>query len=625
MRVSLNLCKTPINTTDTLYFSSKEEQKEYFKTTIKRTIDASFNGNRNIRVNANYIELIASDFNYLYFDYKNERYYCFVDSYEYINDNCTEIFVTIDFIQTFIFDVEFKQSRIASKTYKINDFNEFISFSNKFPIASEKVEKFIDFGNPEIELNSKKYNYSVIAITLNPSFIEKFNENIYFFWKRSNLKLTRKYTSFNGNTYPFRVIYIPILYDIENGNYYRDIDITLESVGETAQTKTSNIDKIIETFSAEIIDISIIPNDCGCNFSNSFTMFSTDICGLKIRDEIYYFFADLNSFSYDSGKNINYNIEIKSNLMRGNYYKLLIGDEDDTYSISFSDYKYNNPFEDLGQKNIKVLTLYFYQQPIYPYDYFIKVGFRGYNVETEEEYEIPNIDDRIVIVKNNSLKVPFEVTAWADFYSKNMASVNDGLKTKQSFEKEIIENNMKTKSITGGIGIFAGLTEYALSRGKAGINTTANSISSIINASTTYENEMTNLEKEKALLEISWNDIKSSPSILNNINTSSIISIIRGDKKTYATKVYLVKPSNLEDIEKYHKIYGYETHRIEDISLSLFKNHTNFDYIRFDECNIISYLPKNIITMIKNILTSGIRFWYDVNHFLEFDYPNDEV
>lgn len=101
------------NYNNTVRFDSTGDQQDYFSEKIKY----SFNSQSYQRVNKNTlrIEKKYDDIyycNYLMFKndspYNNKWYYAFIDSCEYINENCSEITYTIDVIQTYWFDFEFE-------------------------------------------------------------------------------------------------------------------------------------------------------------------------------------------------------------------------------------------------------------------------------------------------------------------------------------------------------------------------------------------------------------------------------------------------------------------------------------------------------------------------------------
>lgn len=51
--------------------------------------------------------------NYLSFDYNNKQYYYFIDSVKYINEGLLELTITMDVIQTYMFNIEFINSEVT--------------------------------------------------------------------------------------------------------------------------------------------------------------------------------------------------------------------------------------------------------------------------------------------------------------------------------------------------------------------------------------------------------------------------------------------------------------------------------------------------------------------------------
>ena len=130
----IKLCSgVPIDSSykDTIYFTSKSEQKSYFESKVSKTMDkASFqriNGQQGVvRMSAN-AETIY-DCNYMMFqntNYGSKWFYAFITNIEYINDKVSNIYFSIDVMQTwFLFDCTLKEcfvEREHSKTDNIGD------------------------------------------------------------------------------------------------------------------------------------------------------------------------------------------------------------------------------------------------------------------------------------------------------------------------------------------------------------------------------------------------------------------------------------------------------------------------------------------------------------------------
>lgn len=128
------LQKSDNDETDTLYFANITAQENYFRD-LSNKVTYSPMTYQNIkqgvmRIGKNMKELYGC--NYMYFMnsntvtidgtvytnevFENKTYYCFIDELKYINNNCTEVYYSIDYIQTFMFDFTEKTSLVERLT-----------------------------------------------------------------------------------------------------------------------------------------------------------------------------------------------------------------------------------------------------------------------------------------------------------------------------------------------------------------------------------------------------------------------------------------------------------------------------------------------------------------------------
>ena len=126
------LQKSVNDETDTLYFETKELQTAYFNG-LGNKVEYSPTTYQNMgqgvmRIGRTMNQLYGC--NYMYFTNsgsyiennetvyvgENKRYYCFIDGLKYINNNCTEVYYSIDYIQTFMFDYDEKTCLVERMT-----------------------------------------------------------------------------------------------------------------------------------------------------------------------------------------------------------------------------------------------------------------------------------------------------------------------------------------------------------------------------------------------------------------------------------------------------------------------------------------------------------------------------
>ena len=126
----IKLCSgVPIDSSykDTIYFVSKSAQKSYFDSKVSKTMDkASFqriNGQQGVvRMSASAESIYNC--NYMMFqntNYSTKWFYAFLTNIEYVNDKVSNVYFTIDVMQTwFLFDCTLKEC-FVEREHSITD------------------------------------------------------------------------------------------------------------------------------------------------------------------------------------------------------------------------------------------------------------------------------------------------------------------------------------------------------------------------------------------------------------------------------------------------------------------------------------------------------------------------
>lgn len=120
----LYLCKTPLENDykNQLTFSNANAQMTYFNSRVQKTFDnyTYIKKDNNVKVGVNIDEII--DCNYLFYKntgFTNKWYFCFITNMEYVNENCTLITFETDCYQTWLFQIQYKQSFVERE--HVND------------------------------------------------------------------------------------------------------------------------------------------------------------------------------------------------------------------------------------------------------------------------------------------------------------------------------------------------------------------------------------------------------------------------------------------------------------------------------------------------------------------------
>lgn len=610
MYVNVTLYKTKLSTTDTMVFSTKEEQTEFFNGLTKLDLgQCSFNGKRTIRITGNYFMLNIGGHNYIKIYYTdgsgNERaYYAFIDLFRYVNDNCCEIDVTTDYIQTYMFDIQFSQLFIEQRNYSldIEDFPKNYQFKNKYPVANNK-EIFSEIISP---------NYLVVTVLVNRT----------------------------GDLTKIDPIRFPLTKNDDNS-----IFTTQDAVGcciwvyEYSETTSFGMPQLgfipmndgepqmgllefIETYSANILDITI--NDI---LGSQISIGSDKAVNLLGID---YWLTEINGSRVYYLKGLLSNIEkqlkvpsdnIKQSLFTAPYYNMYFYRKG--RSINLINPSNIDWFEQLGN----LITNYRLYPGIFP-NYSTIIDFLD-NINKRELFSIDSYAENII----------FNVSAWEQYKLTNSATVGDALATKHAYDLEIAERNKENArdiamskfaasgaqaagNLAGSVGggalslltgdVVKGATQLIGGIGSAIGNTAGGAITleqELENADVAYKNTLTTIEQESALLQLQYNDIKNSPDQVKNLIGNGYLDVVV-DRRA---KIAIYEATNISEIIKYHKRFGFETSlqtEITDLEGLHDSKAWHFDYIRTLNCNVISEnIPKTSAEMIQKIFNSGIYLW----------------
>lgn len=112
-----------ISRTDTPLFDNIENQRQYYEYRRVVTIPDSFypphyRNEISLVLGDYYIPSESSQINYLSLEYLGRVYYYFIDSIDYKNEEIATLNVTMDVIQTYMFDINYHNARVTRETIK---------------------------------------------------------------------------------------------------------------------------------------------------------------------------------------------------------------------------------------------------------------------------------------------------------------------------------------------------------------------------------------------------------------------------------------------------------------------------------------------------------------------------
>lgn len=648
MRVNLYLFKKDISPKNLPIFTSPEDRETYFSESNADKVykNISYNGTRNIRLNANAFEANLDYYNYARINWTDKEdvehnYYCFIDIVKYVNDNVSELQLTLDYVTTYYFDIKLNEFNLVQLTTKNdmknrrllngNTFERF-NFENKYPCKYTKsIENIAVLPTPQFT----KRKYILKWLLINASIIDSDNESLIY--------------ENNGT----RVICIPfpVVMDISIfGNerqYIKDCPLKIVD-NDTVYTVT--LDDIFSKYAGRILNISMIDNYFDVPIKEDSFATSSDvnddiiITGKEVfishiifnraevqGKEIPFLTAPI----FNNSSNMKAIRFIVDNRGFYQFYKIVKNGNEEVVNTDIEDIDYLKNTSEV--ENDIGFTLALSVDPIFPNNIKIEFGKR------DNDNIMFNEILRYIITPPAISGIQFDVSKWSEYFIQNSASVNDGLATKHKYDLENADLQRTSSHIQGALnfagsgasamtGLLGGVimeNEGGFSKGAGQAITAVTSYASNITATEyAYQIAENNIQKEKAMLEISWNDIKNSPNVMYNYGSgNNILSYI---ETAYQLCYYKPTDQTKEDVRNYHMQYGYKINKkycnksgnegmklndimllYEDVNNTI--NDINYKFLRFESDFVIDNLPLTVRKMLSEIFKDGVKFYNKTN------------
>lgn len=619
MQGTLDLFKLKLSPDNTMFFNNITEQTNFFDSKVALSIpNISFNGSRPFRLSANYLDTTFNNYTYCRYKFGSKTVYAFIDNITYTNDNVCELEVSIDFLQTFMFDIfgGVAKSNVSNKTLKDSFFNVYKPFTNKMTPS--------DFNSSLLKrLNKSITNTRIggfILLNVDPNIMNKAGET-----SGTNFVMYGLYD--NGVPTSAMCLALPVEYNLETNTINTPQLYKLGSASsELSCAGGGNLFNFLDAYASYIVDGCIgitfdqLLPDLYFNADDSIHYDTTNMQLVKLPDvslDVPYLCIKNNSIANNWSIDLSdYLEDIPLPLRRNPYVYIRVGNDSESIELNLLDFYNDSPVTETMILEIEQFT-----SCLYPFQTNLKFKYNG--------REITDRNAMFNIVATDP--VPFSISAWQEYYSNNKATVNDGLETQQKYQSAQLRNNLGTGLVNAGIDTIVGGVSWTKKLGQLSarsfksqqnlFNAGVSGTTGFLGAMTNYANGKLEMAKDKALQQIGWNDVKSSPSAFSNI-TSNLSSKYRNGTQGIEVDIYIAK--NIEDIKAYHKQYGYVINIMQSSPLNDIHNHTVFDFISFNEITLGLLLPQNMVSLIEEQLESGIRFWYDYNNFLNYDIANND-
>ena len=519
--------------------------------------------------------------NYIMFNNKNKWFYAFISHFEYSNRGSTEVYFTLDVIQTYMFDFELKPSFIVREHQnKRNTVKEGLDYGDEYDTVH--VEKFIpNQGIRFMVIASKSPLHDSSEDDIKPSVIglpqplqfyvvpflsgadENFNDFMTPFVRVDK-------SSGMGDIITTPAMVLQKLYDSEKAvNNIVTIYIT-DDIGLLFDIDTSDITPTLEFKNTASQIVNVVEES-----ESAISMIHIEFVG---------------RFQYKRQRAVSnymdYYGQSRDDKLRVSPYVKLIVDDMRGNRLELDPEKINGKHIELNIKG----SIGHHNHVVY--------GIEGYNYIKGDDIPFENeLINESAIVNDN----PQDVAILSDHLASYMQGNNNSLKAQK--------NNIAFNALFGGLNTGMGVV------GSVGSGNAMGTIGSIAGGVQGLGNTALQIQGLEAQLK----DIETTPPQVQSMGSS-----VHFDFGHQYNGVYFifkeVKSEYRRKLDDYFHMFGYKVNEVKTPEL---KSRQHFNYIQTTACNITGEFNNEDIREIKNVFDNGITLWH-VNDVGNYNLSNPE-
>lgn len=511
---------------------------------------------------------------YMVFDNEGQKYYCFIDNLEYVNEKCTNVYFSVDVMQTNLFKLSFNQSLVER----------------------EHCQRYLSNGQPVINTIPEGLNYGDDYITKSVDEIQPFNPILFMVVvckQPFHIGAERVITATDNGISQGLTYYIHPFYP--NSASQMNVKIGGTAHGISDALNVLNMMYRDEYAVNNVVSIYITENTgLSCSFTDGYVNF--------ISAQI-----DIAEFVFDN--EYAHTLYVKSN-PRYSGYTVNLG----------------NKYDDVEKFEESKLLMY-------PYTTYVMTDLKGSQIEIKPE--LINTS-RLEIVCYGSLGTSNKTSYMVEHYKSKdgyfpndrMHNYNEGLISETPSTIPVISdylaaylqgnaNSIQTKMnsifVNGVFDAVAGVGGIAASAATRNIGGAA---SGAVGVGQNFSNSLLSFQAISSQLK----DIRNIPPNLNNQGNN-----VNFDYGNALQGVYIIKkqirPEYAEILTDYFRMFGYKVNKLKHPNL---KTRRHFNYIKMVEPNIIANVPLYQMQLIKDIFKNGVTLWH-TNDMLNYNVTNNEI
>lgn len=607
-----------INRVDTPYFSSIEEQGKWFDTKKVATLeDFTFyppHYQNNIRLTTDDIDF-NSNINYLSLTYNDKVYYYFIDNITYISEDVIAIDITMDVIQTYMYNTRFINSDIERACIKRRT-DGFYAVNRDYIRENVSDNDFIL--NSYNRLYNKDYYIIDISTTEPLKSMDGSTTTVDKSFRASILINDNRYVI--DGMYHYFIFYSltgkDLVFKNIPGFSYDD-----DSTGDYDINDTCSIDNISTLLDAlsklpQVVSMNVIPFDITKHFqyiitdreeltiepgqyisplllyklkvgnsgvSKSYVFgLSSEIAFKDFQLDITPDFHTYNLFSSEipyyvqhnnGGKKVTYDVRYTPQLIDENFRKIMYGERISSTSLPLSQVT-----------NFRYMA----GRPTY----ICSNGNRAYTLY--DNYLSSDLNDKYIttIVVPTQENFTLKNDAWTSYLSRNQASLTTGL------------GYQYFNDIVSPLKTLYGVGSHSVNDKKYGVGKVATGVvGSVVDAGLNVFDTYMQYNIRKDNLQKTPNTITQGNNVVDSIFLKSNEVIFQD---------YIVR--DYEKVAEYFTKYGFKVklHFDEENIFNALSYRRYFNYIKTSNVNLylVDVLNDNTTIMqIEERLNNGIRLW----------------
>lgn len=572
----------------TILFDTIEEQNQYFSAPYRRLNNQSFQriGKGMCRIQGNALDYVGV--NYMMIENTriidgmpvNKKYYAFVNSVEYHNENCCDVTYTIDVLQTWMFDWTLTDCLIVrqhseSDEYKEHTIDEGFNVGDLLVYAEENIYK-----KDYCVITATKGLWTTGGGTWEKIATGAYTQTdfLYPYYPVDDPLITSK--EVNKTPFPFYIFCVPlngkaassrikdgVVYDppILRRNY-DDSELKVNSI--TARS-------ILESYqyrgiSDSIVKIQIAPQGLVPLINSLLDSSYTSNYSIDTEQETYTPFTDVDRF-------MNY-FGLRNKKMACYPFRQFVvtaGQNNYTYKPEL--------FRDNVRFKCWCVIAPTVEAGICPINYGEQDSLPSTYDDCRSEY---------TLINNDFQELPAVQDVFNAWNNRNSEKVALG------FVSKAIDTigGMATASVTGGTSALTG----------SFIGGETNLISSYVNylGDVSYYSKLPN-------------------KMLGGLGNGNVTRQgVTDGEYTFNFRVYTPKKEYLRMYDDFFTRFGYTVGKVKTPNL---KARPKFTYVQTNGCDIRGNIPTDDKKKINSIFDNGVTFWSDANSFGDFTVDNSPL